>query len=161
MIDQLIFTYKFNLEHLEQQVGDLSDDQMVQQPHGLVNHPKWIIGHLASASNYVAKVLGLESTFPAAWEDPFKTGGVPSGDASIFPSKDQLLTELTSQHERVSAAITQVDAALFGQVFPDEEFRDHFPTIGNFCAYLMTAHEGNHIGQLATWRRAMNLASGD
>ena len=109
MIDQLIFTYTFNLEHLEQQVGDLSDDQMVQQPHGLVNHPKWIIGHLASASNYVAKVLGLESTFPAAWEDPFKTGGVPSGDASIFPSQD----------------------------------------------------EGNHIGQLATWRRTMNLASGD
>ena len=142
MIDQLIFTYKFNLEHLEQEVGDLSDDQMVQQPHGLVNHPKWIIGHLASASNYVAKVLGLESTFPAAWEDPFKTGGA-------------------SQHERVSAAITQVGPALFGQVFPDEEFRDHFPTTGNFCAYLMTAHEGNHIGQLATWRRAMNLASGD
>ena len=82
MIPHLIHTYQFNLQHIEGLVKDLTDEQMVQQPAGLVNHPMWTLGHLASAANAVAvKGLGLESTFPQEWEQAFKTGGVPSDDA--------------------------------------------------------------------------------
>jgi hypothetical protein len=159
MQPHIIFTYTFNLGHLEQLVKDLSDEQMVQQPNGVVSHPAWTLGHLAAASSYVAKVLGLESTFPADWEERFKTGGVPSADASTFPSKDAILAELRAQHQCVADAIVKADPAIFSKELPDEGAREHFPTIGDFCSYLMTAHEGNHIGQIAAWRRAMGLGS--
>ena len=87
MLEHVVFTYAFNLGHIEQQVKDLSDEQMVQQPHGVVNHPAWTIGHLASASNQLAKVLGLDSTFPADWEEKFKTGGTPSANWGVLPAK--------------------------------------------------------------------------
>ena len=160
MLEHVVFTYAFNLGHIEQQVKDLSDEQMVQQPHGVVNHPAWTIGHLASASNQLAKVLGLDSTFPADWEEKFKTGGTPSANGAFFPPKGQLLAELTAQHARVADAIGKADPATFANEFPDEGTRKHFPTIGAFCGYLMTAHEGTHIGQLAAWRRAMGLTPG-
>ncbi len=159
MLKHLIFTYKFNLSHLEQLVHDLSGEQMVQQPNGIVSHPAWTLGHLASASNTIGKVLGLDSTFPADWGETFKTGGVPSAEASIFPSKDRILAELSAQHQRVGDAVEKADPAIFTKELPDERFRDHFPTTGDFCGYLMTAHEGNHIGQIAAWRRAMKLGS--
>jgi hypothetical protein len=38
----------------------------------------------------------------------------------------------------------KADPAIFSKELPDEGAREHFPTIGDFCSYLMTAHEGNH-----------------
>ena len=160
MREHLLFTYKFNLGHLESQVKDLTDEQMVQQPHGVVNHPAWTLCHLASASNHTGVALGLESTFPAEWEEAAKTGGEPSPDASKYPSKDALLAELKKQHERVAAAVAAADPAVFAKEFPDEGTRKHFPTIGDFVEYLLAAHEAGHIGQLAAWRRALGLTGG-
>jgi hypothetical protein len=151
MLKHIIFTYTFSLGHLQRLVEDLSDGQMVRLPKGVVNHPAWTLGHLAAASNYVAKVLELDSTFPADWEEKFKTGGVPTTEASAFPSKEAILAELRAQHGRVADAMVHADPAIFT--------KEYFPTIGDFCAYLMTAHEGNHIGQIVAWRRAMGLGS--
>ena len=162
MREHLLFTYKFNLGHLESLVADLSDEQMVQQPHGVVNHPAWTLCHLASASNHTGVALGLASTFPEDWEAAGKTGGVPpGGDASQYPSKAALLAELKKQHERVAEAVTGADLAVFAREYPDEKTRKFFPTVGDFVDYLLSAHEANHIGQIAAWRRAMGLAPPD
>ena len=160
MREHLIFTSRFNLAHIESLIKDLTDEQMVQQPHGVVNHPAWTLGHLASVSNAVAMALGLESTFPTDWKKLFKAaGGVPDGGSvAVFPSKDRLLAELTAQHARVADAVANADPAFFAKEYPDERTRKYFPTIGDYVAYLMSAHEANHIGQLATWRRAIGLA---
>ena len=160
MRDHLIFTFRFNLERIKALVKDLTGEQMVQQPHGVVNHPAWTLGHLAAVSNSVALALGLESTFPAEWKGLFKAaGGVPvGGDASAFPSKDRLLAELSAQHARVAQAVAKADPALFAKEHPDERTRRYFPRIGDYVDYLMSAHEASHIGQLAAWRRAMGLA---
>ena len=158
MREHLLFTYKFNLQHLESLVKDLTGEQMVRQPHGVVNHPAWTLCHLGSSSNYIAKALGLESTFPADWEEALKAGALPSGDASKYPSRAELLAELTAQHERVAAAVEKADPAFFAKEYPDEAMRKYFPTVGDMTNYMLAAHEGTHIGQLQAWRRAMGLA---
>ena len=157
MVEHLIFTYNFNLGHIENLLKNVSDNQMAQESHGVVNHPAWTLLHLASASNATAKVLGLDSTFPSEWEDVTKNG--PGQAASVFPSKTQLLAELSSQHSRVAEAVAKADVSLFAKEYPDENYRKTFPTIGSFCAYLLTAHEGSHIGQIAAWKRAMQIES--
>jgi len=40
---------------------------------------------------------------------------------------------------------------------PDEGTRKYFPRIGDHVIYVMTAHEMDHLGQVAAWRRAMGL----
>lgn len=40
---------------------------------------------------------------------------------------------------------------------PFEAARVPFPTLRNFAAYLMTAHLGYHLGQLASWRLTASL----
>ena len=159
MLRHLVFTYRFNLDRAETLVHDLSDQQMVRQPQRVVNHPAWTLGHLAASSNHLAKMLGLESTFPAAWAEAFKTGAVPSGNAADFPTKDALLAELATQHERVTEALKTADPALFDREHPSEGARKRFPTIGDYATFLISSHEGSHLGQIAAWRRAMGLGS--
>ncbi|MCY4074459.1 MAG: DinB family protein [Acidobacteria bacterium] len=154
MREHALFTYRFNLGHLESLVKDLTDEQMVSQPNGVVNHPAWTLRHLASSSNFLATTLGLESGTPAEWDA--RADGVPSGNASDFPSKDELLAALRAQHERVAEAVSNADPALFAKD-SDEQMRSYFPKVGDLIDYMLTAHEGTHIGQLSAWRRAMGL----
>ena len=158
MLDHVVFTYDFNLTVAKRLVRDLTDEQMCQQPHDVVNHPAWSLGHLASASVGMLKALGHEASLPEGWGEVFKTGGIPSSDPSGYPSKDELLATLASLHDRVTAAVKATDAATLATPHPHEGTRKYFPTIGDMVVFLMTSHEMDHLGQLAAWRRAMRLA---
>ena len=155
MLEHALFTYRFNLGHIESLVKDLTAEQMVSQPNGVVNHPAWTLRHLASSSNFLAKTLGLESTTPAEWDAP-SPDGVPSGNASDYPSRDELLASLKAQHERVAEAVAKADSELLAKE-SDEQMRSYFPKVGDLIDYMLTSHEGTHIGQISAWRRAMGL----
>ena len=158
MIQHVTYLYRFNLKIAARLVGDLTPQQMVQQPAGVVNHPAWSLGHLAMTANNLAVLLGLESKAPEGWAKAFAIGGIPSGDASIYPSREALLDELGAQHERNTAAVLKADPAWFATPHPNEQRRKFFPTVGDMVVMMMTSHEQNHLGQISAWRRAMGLA---
>jgi uncharacterized damage-inducible protein DinB len=157
VLQHVVFAYGANLYFAERLVADLTAEQMCQQPHGVVNHPAWSLGHLASASVGLLKALGHDASLPVGWGEAFKAGGIPSSDPSGFPSKDELLSTLESLHDRVTTAVKAADAATLATPHPDEGAREYFPTIGDMVVFLMTSHEMDHLGQLAAWRRAMGL----
>ena len=126
MLQHLLNVYAMNLKRLGMHVQDLSAEQMVEQPSGVINHPAWTLGHLAATADNVAKTLGQESTFPEEWRAACSTGGTPSGDAADFPSKEQLLEQLGAQHERVAAALAAADAELLDQPHPNPRGRKIF-----------------------------------
>jgi hypothetical protein len=159
VLQHVLHVYGMNLGFAKRLVGDLSDDQMCAQPHGVVNHPAWSLGHLAVAADHLGTLLGLSSEMPSGWEQTFKTGGTPSPDKSAFPAKDEILRVLTAQHARVAQALSAADPAALAQPHPNEKRRGHFPTVGDFAIFLVTAHEMDHLGQIAAWRRAMGLAA--
>jgi uncharacterized damage-inducible protein DinB len=159
VLQHVLHTYGMNLGFAKRLVGDLSDDQMCAQPHGVVNHPTWSLGHLAVAADAAGGVLGLISELPAGWAETFKTGGTPSPDKRLFPRKDEVLGVLEAQHARVARALSDADPAALARPHPNEKRRSHFPTVGDFAIFLMTAHEMDHLGQIAAWRRAMGLGA--
>ena len=158
MIQHLLFVYGMNLKRAELLVDDLTDQQMVAQPSGVINHPAWTLGHLGATSDALAGMLGLPATFPDAWREACRMGSVPSGNAADYPGKAELLEQLRAQHERVSEAMAAVDAERLQQPMPPPRGK-RFPTVGDFATALMTMHEGHHLGQLAAWRRALGLGA--
>lgn len=159
MLEHLIYLYGFNLDRSRTLVKDLNDDQMVQQPNGLVNHPAWSIGHLSLSADELGQELGLESVLPTGWDKKFDGGEIPSANVSDYPSKLALLADLTTQHARNTKELKKTDPSLFSQQHPNENIRKKFPTTGDLIVFLMTSHEMLHLGQLAAWRRAMGLRS--
>jgi hypothetical protein len=159
MLDHAVYLYGFNLSRAEALVQDLSAEQMVAQPAGLINHPSWSLGHLVVSADGLGRLLGLESSLPESWRETFKTGGEPSGEASDYPEKAAILDALREHHGRNTQAVKTCDASVFAEPHPDERRRKVFPTIGDLALFLMTSHEYNHLGQIAAWRRAMGLGS--
>ena len=159
MIQHVTYLYQFNLGFAQTLIKDLSPEQMVQQPSGVINHPAWSLGHLTGSADSLAQLLGLTSQAPDGWDKIFATGGTPSGDLSLYPSKDEILDALKNQHARNTEAVQQADPEMFARPHPNEGARKYFPTVGDMVVFLMTSHEMDHLGQVAAWRRAMGLGS--
>lgn len=166
LLQHLVWAYGVNLHTAKRLVADLTAEQMCQQPHGVVNHPAWTLGHLVFSSVGLLTFLGHDTSPPVGWEAAAFAGTEgggrgPSSDPSGFPSKDELLSTLESLHDRVTTAVKAADAATLAATLatphPYEGARKYFPTLGDHVVYLMTLHEMDHLGQVAAWRRAMGL----
>lgn len=157
MLPYVIHAYSMNMKFAETLVSDLSTEQMCQQPHGVVNHPAWSLGHLAVSEGHLCQILGVASPVPKDWEKTFPTGGIPSAEVNIYPSRDELLDVLGQLHGTIIRAMTTVSQKTLAQTHPNEGTRKHFPTVGDFAVFLMTSHGRSHLGQIAAWRRAMGL----
>jgi hypothetical protein len=160
MLDLLLPTYTFNLTYAEKLAADVPDDQMCAQPipGRVMNHPAFVLGHLAWASDNGLKLLGQEPALTAEWKELVIMGAKPLADRSRYPAKDVLLKALENAHARLAAALANVAPETLAQPAP-ERMRARFPTVGNMLAGLMTSHEASHLGQFSAWRRAMGFPS--
>jgi hypothetical protein len=160
MTKNILHAYGLNLYIAETLVKDLTPEQWTAQPHGLINHPCWSIGHLVKTADDLCRSLGVASTLPDGWAVTFKAGTPPDPDAAANPTKDEVMTAHREFHTKLSEAFSGMDQATLDREHPDENTRKHFPTIGDATVFLLTAHEMDHLGQIAAWRRAMGLKTG-
>ncbi len=144
---------QYALMHLE----DIEDAKMCVQPAGLVNHPAWIVGHIAGSMDLVLRTLDREGNMPASWNAQFGWGSKPTADRAAYPSKEQLLQALQRQHQAVAEAISATPVEAFDQPLQDERLRQFMPTVGGLVFSMLTNHQAIHLGQLSAWRLAMGM----
>jgi len=164
MKTHLLNTYAFNLRYANVLVEDLEEALMTQSPtKGLENHPAFTIGHLVSAAALTSKYLGGPYDLPPDWENLFRRQGpgdprLPELDSSLYPEKEDLLKALADHHERVEKLILNLEEEAFMK--PTKwRYTEHLPTMGGLLFFMCITHESMHLGQLAGWRRAMELPS--
>lgn len=164
MKDYLIRSYHFNLQYANELVSDVEDKLMTHSPgNGFENHPSFTLGHLISAAALTSKYLGGPYEFDPEWEKLFRRKGpgdprMPDSNNDLYPGKVELLNELTKQHKLVEGLISSLEESRFSE--PTKWRFDKFmPTLGDLLWFMCVSHETMHLGQLAAWRRAMNLPS--
>ena len=164
ILNSIINQYDFNLDYAKKLVEDVSDDQMTIIPsNGLVNHPAFTIGHLVSGSALLAEDLGAKFEMPDKWADLFLRKGPgdprkPDIDKNKYPTKQLLINELEHQHNKVKDLLINVDAKELNENIK-WRFSSYMPTLLDIITFMCINHEAMHLGQLAAWRRAMNLSS--
>src|SRR5687768_13255400 len=107
----VLHSFAYALDYLREQVADVTNEQMVAQPSGIVNHPAWTIGHLVHSCEEIGGVIGVARWLPADWAKRFGTGSVPVGDVEAYEAKEQLLERLRDGRGRVTRAVEGLDEA--------------------------------------------------
>jgi len=161
-IEGLLFSWNKNLGYGQKLVADLSDEQMgVQpgpQPGPGMNHPAWVLSHLNAYLPVIEAVIK-----GVMFEDPvghkFGMKSKPEADRSIYASKDGLVADFITGHERVEQALRAASDSLWDQPLELERWLKFMPTAGIALPYLMLVHENTHFGQLSAWRRVQGLSS--
>jgi uncharacterized damage-inducible protein DinB len=82
---------------------------------------------------------------------------VPLADASLYETKDNALAMLRDAQSRIIQAVDRLDDSQLDEAFPDESYRDVFPSIRHALTQVLVGHTAYHIGQVTIWRRAMGL----
>jgi hypothetical protein len=159
MFDHERTLYAFVLWYARGLMADVDDADLAAQPAPGMNHPAWILGHLAIATDYALNLLGLPGHCPAAWHEQVGPGSTPGTDRAAYPGKAELLEALERGHSAVSEAAAVADPARLQAVhdLPFEFLQAHVPTVGDLIAHLMTTHPAVHLGQLSAWRRLRGL----
>jgi hypothetical protein len=151
--------YALVLHYCRLLAKDIEDTKLCDQPAPGVNHPAWILGHLAVCTDYAARLLGDSMACPKEWHKKFGPGSSLSTNRSDYPSKAELMAAVEAGHERVTGSARQVTAERLAQPQPGPFFKTELPTVGDLLGHLMTTHPCTHLGQLSTWRRCMGLGS--
>jgi hypothetical protein len=69
----------------------LSDVQLTTRVGGVGNHAIWVMGHLAFADDlFVSAFLDEPSSLSKQHVEQFSLGSIPSGNASDYPSREEL-----------------------------------------------------------------------
>ena len=160
LITQLTFNYTYLLDL----ISDIEEGAMTHTPSkGLENHPTFTIGHIITAYGLTIKKLGGDYTIKKEWDEIFRRNGpgdprLPTTEKNRYPTKEELLLELKSQHEILLKYLNKTTNDQFNEKV-NWRFSNHFPKTIDFLYFMLITHYSMHISQLAAWRRAMNLPS--
>jgi len=161
MLPELVFSFEHTIAYIENQVSDLSDQDMALQPAGVPNHPAWTLGHIIHSCQAMAGELGVEPWLPGDWESRFGYGSVPAPGVLEPLDKATLLAALAEASRRLRTALSRLDERTLADPLPDEKSHEVFPTKGHALLQVVAVHTAFHAGQLAAWRRAIGRAPVD
>lgn len=123
------------------------------------HHPMWIIGHLAIVGHDWSKKLGGAgaTTYDGAWWSRLgQSLRTPAIDADKYPPFTEVVGAWRSAHAAFDAAAAQAPQDVLAR--PSQgPVSSGLPTVRDFVAFLLTAHEGMHLSQLSTWRRTRGM----
>lgn len=149
---------KFAHEYAQKLVKDVPDNKALFQSCPSDNHVLWTLGHLANTNAWFATLLdkNAKPTIPANYNDLFGMETQPSPDAKKYPP----FADVKKHWEDSFAHVVK----LFEKT-PDAQMSNETETNGyGFCtskvdvAHKSAWHEGYHLGQVASLRKAAGIA---
>jgi hypothetical protein len=138
----------------KQVLADIDDASMSEMPMGL-NHPAWLLMHLATAADYAAALLGGQGVCPPDWSEKSDTKKPISKNRSDYPTKAELIEKFETAYQNAVDLLQKCDASALAQPQKLGFFEKELPTVGDMAGFLLVAHTNIHLGQLSAWRRAM------
>lgn len=133
-------------------LADIEPQDMCKQPVSGMNHPAWIIGHLAMAVDSHAESVGGTSQL-ITWQEQFDYGTTLTTDPADYPAKPELIEAWHAANERFIAAVSSAPPEALNTPTQGPAAQG-LPTVGDFTSFSLTAHTALHLGQLSAWRRA-------
>lgn len=157
MFAREIATNRFLLHYAQMLLSDIGDERLTEQPLPGVNHPAWILGHLAYSGDLAVGALGGTKTLPADWPTRFGAGSKPTSTRSDYPAKAELLEILEERYQQARDLAATAAPERMALPNPNARMRPGLPTLGDACTFLLAAHPAVHLGQLSMWRRMIGL----
>jgi hypothetical protein len=138
-------------------LADIPDERMTEQPVPGVNHPAWVLGHLAWTADGTLEKLGGQKALPAEGGVLFGAGSKPSDARGDYPPKDELLRAVEQSYQQLRQKAAAASPEQLSRPTTNPRAKETLPTMREMVAFLLTGHMGVHLGQLSSWRRMIGL----
>ncbi len=157
MLDSAIQVNLFLIGYCRRLVADIADERFADQPVAGVNHPAWVLGHLAWTADRALEMLGAPALLPAEWAALFGRGSTPSASRFAYASKEDLLRAVEAGYEELRQKVRSASPEKLAQPTTNPLAKETLPTLKEMVAFLLCGHMGVHLGQISAWRRLIGL----
>lgn len=147
----------FLMNYFQGLIADIPDERFAEQPVPQVNHPAWILGHLAWAADGVAGFLDAPKQFSDEFVAKYKGGSVPTSNRNDYPSKAEIIEAFVSANDRARQLLQSATPEQCSKPTGHARLRETMPTTDMALTFLMVTHPGVHLGQLSMWRRLIGM----
>ena len=140
--------------YLLQEIGGMTDEQMLEVPDGAVNNVLWNLGHIVHSHNgFTYGACGLDSEVPESYAGLFKGGTSPS-DWESPPSIEEVMGHIKSSTEKTYTdyAAGKFDDYNAFELTPALKIRNIEDGLQFNCL-----HEGVHIGIIISLKRLIGV----
>ncbi len=148
---------RFLMQYCRMLTVDIPDERFAEQPVPGVNHPAWIIGHLAASTDSASALLGGPKVLSQTWGRLFGRGSKLSSCRAEYPTKDELLQAIEVGFRRACEMAGAASSECVARPNPNPLLKESLPTAGDAFAFVLTSHFAAHLGQLSSWRRMIGL----
>ena len=93
------------------------------------------------------------------WKQLFNVPSKPQPERDKYPSKAELWDAYQAAYQRIVDVVKTASEEDLAREFPNPRLRASLPTVGVAMIHILTTHQGQHLGQLSAWRRALGLPS--
>lgn len=137
-------------------LSGIPEDKLTYQSCPTDNHPLWVMGHLASTDAWFAGIVGVKGArFPEEWQKLFGMGSTPSSDRSIYPPLAEVREVFDKNRQLL---IEWLEGATDAQLAMPLSKETHGFALDPIDFLIKGAwHEGWHMGQVASVRKALGL----
>ncbi|MEM9296073.1 MAG: DinB family protein [Planctomycetota bacterium] len=158
-VDALLKLHGFQGGYLEMLVDGTPAERACEMPAGFGSHAVWQVGHIAVAGAAPRAMLtGEPPALPEGYGDLFGRDSQPKADAGLYPSLGAVFEAAAEARDGSATALVHATPEVLARPNPRTAFVERgLPTLGDMIGFMMTTHEGMHLGQLAAWRRAIGL----
>lgn len=153
-LEQEVKVYQFLQGYGEMVLADITADDAYKLICDGGVSPAWIIGHLGFVANRILALCGGDPKIDFdVWQPLVGGGSKPTDERGEMPAWGELLGVWRQGHADLAAIAPTVSAELLAGENPNARMKEALPTIEDFLGFVLTGHEGMHLGQLSTWRR--------
>ncbi len=157
MLDIVLKSNTLLLQYARMLLADIPDERLTEQPLPGVNHPAWILGHLALSTEMTLTSLGAAKTLPPDWAGKFGPGSKLSAARGDYPAREELLRAFEEGFARVRQRAAAATPEQLARPSTNAGMKEFLPTVGDGVVFALTGHLAGHLGQLSAWRRMIGV----
>ena len=153
--DLLAYDLAGSIELLKKSLADFSDADLLVRPTPGANHAAWQLGHLVNAEVGLVNAVapGAVPAPPGEFSNRFTKETAKSDDPATFPSKDEILRQLTRTRTATVTWVKGLSDADLEKPGP-ERMRSVTPTVAHLAS-MLASHVAMHLGQIQVIRRKL------
>ena len=138
--------------------GDIEADRFADRLGTTINHPAFILGHLAYYAGVCVQLLGGDIELTEEEATLYQHGAECTDDPARYLKKDAAISHYDERTQFASDFVAQCSAEVL-HTTPDEHlFSGRFETLEQIAAFMLIGHPMFHFGQISEWRRVAGMS---
>ncbi|MAI67337.1 MAG: hypothetical protein CMJ26_05625 [Phycisphaerae bacterium] len=137
--------------------NDIESSKFADRLGTTINHPAFVLGHLAYYFGVCIEILGGTCSFHEGEKELYEHGVDCLDDASAYPTKQECIAQYEGRLAQAIQFIASCDIEVFELSTDGRAFEGRLDTLAQVASFMLAVHPGFHLGQLSAWRRVAGM----